>query len=226
MNAGEKFLDDVLSLVHELRELLRIKIDMEFGENEKLQHNAAHECYLCKKPFGRRGKMGKVRDHDHLTGKYRGAAHSICNLQLRINPITVKIPVVFHNLKGYDAHLILSSVKKEHEPIKVIANNSEKYVSFQIRDVVFIDSMQFMSSSLEKLASNLPKEKFNYVKRFLEYRTTRADDENLLSDENILQQNVEEWERIRIDTTTTSTDEENENIINEERHELEEEVRT
>ena len=50
--------------------------------------------------------MKIVLDHCHITGKYLDTAHSILNPQLAINPDTVKIPVILHNLKGYDSHLI------------------------------------------------------------------------------------------------------------------------
>ena len=101
--------------------------------------------------------MKKVLDHCHLTGKYRGAAHSICNLQLAINPDTVKIPVILHNLKGYDSHLILSAAKQRHGVITCIPNNMEQYITFTIGDVTFIDSCQFMQSSLDHLVKNLKK---------------------------------------------------------------------
>ena len=70
---------------------------------------AADKCYLCDKPFGAATdkKNCKVRDHDHITGKFRGAAHSRCNLQLRK---TIKIPVFFHNFRGYDSHLLVHSL--------------------------------------------------------------------------------------------------------------------
>ena len=96
-----------------------------------------------------------MRDHDHLTGEYRGAAHSSCNLQYRINPDKVKIPCIIHNLKGYDAHLILSAIKPHHGEVKCIPNNMEKYTSFTVGGVTFIDSCQFMQSSLDQLVSNL-----------------------------------------------------------------------
>ena len=52
----------------------------------------------------------RVRDHCHITGKYRGSAHQECNLQLRVNPEEVKIPVIFHNLRGYDSHFIMQEI--------------------------------------------------------------------------------------------------------------------
>ena len=106
-------------------------------------------------------KNHPVRDHCHITGKYRGSAHNCCNLQLRIDPEKLKIPVIFHNLKGYDSHFIIKKLEKNTN-ISVIANNFEKYISFKIDNLQFIDSFQFMSSSLDRLVSNLPKDKFIY----------------------------------------------------------------
>jgi hypothetical protein len=71
----------------------------------------------------------KVLDHCHITGKYRGAAHNSCNLNVKL---TGKIPVVFHNLRGYDSHFIMQEVNGLDESINVIANNMEKYMSFTI----------------------------------------------------------------------------------------------
>ena len=59
--------------------------------------------------------MWKVLDHDHLTGRYRGPAHSKCNQQLRIEPYRTPIPVFFHNLKNYDAHHLISAVGRTEE---------------------------------------------------------------------------------------------------------------
>ena len=107
-------------------------------------------------------KNHPVRDHCHITGKYRGSAHNCCNLQLRIDPEKLKIPVIFHNLKGYDSHFIIKKLEKNTN-ISVIANNFEKHISFKIENLQFIDSFQFMSSSLDRLVSNLPKDKFIYT---------------------------------------------------------------
>jgi len=71
--------------------------------------------------------MRKVRDHDHLTGEYRGAAHCICNLTYQ-NPKF--IPIVCHNLSGYDAHLFIKEFGNDNNDIKLIPNSEEKYTSF------------------------------------------------------------------------------------------------
>ena len=68
--------------------------------NDERNFARAFECYICHRPFN----QDKVRDHDHLTGKYRGAAHERCNLILRK---TYKVPVLFHNFRGYDSNLIV-----------------------------------------------------------------------------------------------------------------------
>ena len=73
-------------------------------EQEKILHENAKICLICEKSFSDDKNNIKVRDHCHYTGKYRGAAHSTCNLQYKI---TKSIPVVFHNGSNYDFHLII-----------------------------------------------------------------------------------------------------------------------
>ena len=70
----------------------------EEGERSKFNNS----CWVCDKLF----VVGdyKVRDHCHITRKYRGAAHWRCNINLKL---TKKIPVIYHNLRGYDSHLII-----------------------------------------------------------------------------------------------------------------------
>ena len=96
----------------------------------------------------------KVRDHDHVTGEYRGAAHRSCNLQKKRK---IVIPIFIHNVRDYDAHLIMRGINEyaEDKKINVIPNNMERYVSFSLGSLRFLDSFQFMPSSLSKLTSNL-----------------------------------------------------------------------
>lgn len=82
-----------------------------------------------------------MKDHCHLAGKYRGAAHSFYNINLRI---LVPILVVFHNLKGHDANLLfLSMACIEGKKMTCIPNNMENYISFSLGDVRFIDGLNF-----------------------------------------------------------------------------------
>ena len=91
---------------------------------------------------------------------------------MQISAEKIKIPVVFHNLKGYDSHFIINElgelIKKGEENIKinVIAQNAEKYMAFYIGKLSFIDSLQFMSKSLDKLAGNLEDRDFIYTKKY------------------------------------------------------------
>ena len=92
-----------------------------------------------------------VRDHDHLTGRYQGAAHNDCNFKLKMNPKTAPNPVFFHNLKGYDGHLLMQAMARVQGEIKCIPTNTEKYISFSLGNLRFVDSVNFLLSSLDKL---------------------------------------------------------------------------
>ncbi|CAH1767592.1 11897_t:CDS:1, partial [Entrophospora sp. SA101] len=104
-----------------------------------------------------RRKGIKVWDHCHITGKFRGAAHSDCNLQLQIKPWKMPIPVIIHNFRGYDSHIVCQSVAKSasaHQ-VRVIAETFERYKTMKVGQLKYMDSYQFMNSSLSSLADNL-----------------------------------------------------------------------
>ena len=69
----------------------------------------------------------KVRDHCQLTGKFRGKAHRSSNINFHL---TKKVPVIFHNLRGYDSHLIFCELDKFDVKIDVIPSGLEKYIAF------------------------------------------------------------------------------------------------
>ena len=142
--------------------------EMIFGAKEREEFDEATECWICHGELG----LDRVRDHCHLTGIYRGAAHNKCNLQYRRPKF---IPVMFHNLSGYDSHLFIKNLGVTEGNINCIPNNEEKYISFS-KDIVvgeytnkngkviavkqqlrFVDSFKFMPSSLDKLVENLDK---------------------------------------------------------------------
>ena len=138
---------------------------------EKIYHSEQKICYICKKEFDTSNKKHyKVRDHCHHTGKYRGAAHNICNLRYKIPK---EIPIVFHNGSIYDYHFIIKELVKEFEgSFECLGENTEKYITFSAPikkkienknieityKIKFIDSYRFMSSSLSKLVDNYQKD--------------------------------------------------------------------
>ena len=153
-----------------------------FGEKEKERYNEETRCWICREEFDDKDKnKEKVKDHCHYTGRYQGAAHNECNLKYRKPNFT---PMIFHNLSGYDSHLFIKNLGFSEGDIDCIPNNEEKYISFSKKIEVkrytkkvkneegepaekeikvyhtirFIDSFKFMSTSLEKLVDNLPKD--------------------------------------------------------------------
>ena len=189
---GEKavytFLEYMLDEVKYCKRIIKKEFNKPLNmtkENEE-EFQKADECHICNKKYT--ADDIRVRDHCHITGKFRGSAHQECNLQLRLNPDKIKIPVIFHNLRGYDSHFIMQeigAIVKDYEytnkkgqkcqmNINAIPNNMEKYMAFMLGNhLTFLDSFQFMSSSLEKLVGNLPKESLKYTSKM--FKGTKFD---------------------------------------------------
>ena len=109
-------------------------------EEEEHFFQQSNSCWIFKNLFD--NDEEKVRHHCHITGKFRGAAHWNFNINCNIQ-FTKKVPVIFHNLRGYDSHLIFNELDKFD------VNGLEKYMAFFLnKNLVLIDSMQFMNSSL------------------------------------------------------------------------------
>ena len=103
---------------------------MIFTGEDKKEYKKATKCWICKEDFDDDKDFcnnDKVRDQCHFTGKYRGAAHSSCNLRLKKTNFT---PVIFHNLANYDSRLFVKNLGKTEGNIKCIPNTDEKYISF------------------------------------------------------------------------------------------------
>ena len=150
----------------------------------KRDHKAAERCHNCLKEFND-PQDKNVRDHCHYTGLYRGVAHNNCNLKYWIPD---HIPIVFHNLSGYDGHLFIKELRKKfnRHDTGVIAEKQKKYISINIKINVkfaevskengkevcknihlrFIYSCRFMASSLDKLTSNLDDDQCKYFREF------------------------------------------------------------
>ena len=173
-NAVYKFMEQMLEEVKYCKDVIKKNFNkpLVMTEDDKMRFKLMDECYICGEKYVE--KDVRVRDHCHITGKFRGSAHRDCNLKLRIKPEDIKIPVIFHNLRGYDSHFIMQQIgeiaKKHGEEqdlnINAIPNNMKKYMAFMLgNNLTFINSFQFMGSSLDKLVNNLPKDDLKYTSK-------------------------------------------------------------
>ena len=135
---------------------------------EKIHYNEQEICYICKKESDKNDKKNyKVRDHCHYTGKYRSAAHNICNSRYKVPR---EVPVVFHNGSTYGYHFIIKELVKEFDGnFECLGENTEKYITFSVPlkkkienknieityKIKFIDSYRFISMPLSRLIDNL-----------------------------------------------------------------------
>lgn len=166
-----KIKQDLEIIYNELNKNRKMK---KLSYTEKLNFNNSTQCHICDGDFNDNDDDDgnyKVMDHCHLTGKFRGAAHSKCNLNYKIANF---VPIFCHNLSGYDAHFIIKELGFDTERIDLIAQNKEQYISFtkvfkineykKIR-LRFVDSFKFMAASLDKLSNNLNDSQFKEVRK-------------------------------------------------------------
>ena len=175
-----KFFEHVTNESKEICEIMSTNVPMKpLTDEEQTKYSRATVCENCKQQFSH--DNWKVHHHDHLTGTFLFPCCNNCNLQLKTtrthyNSDQFFLPIIFHNLKNYDAHFIIKSFERKYvekhgkdnkityEDIKVIPLNSEKFITFQIGNLRFLDSYQFLSTSLEELVSLLFKSgKENFV---------------------------------------------------------------
>ena len=147
--AVEHFLKNITSEIdHLMKHIKKTNIPIIMTKEDEISFQEATKCFICKEDL----KKDQVRDHCHLTGKYRGAAHSNCNLNFKY---TNQIPIFFHNLEGYDSHLIMQHLGQyKHLQLSCIPKNKKKYISFSLGSARFLDSLNFMNEGLSKLVDN------------------------------------------------------------------------
>ena len=158
-NAVHEFNKAILKVYKYCRKVINRHFNKNVIMTEEEEHlfQQSNSCWICKKLVD--NDEEKVRDHCHVTGKFIGAAHWDCNKNFQL---TKNVPVIFHKLRGYDSHLIFNELDKSDVKISVIPNGLEKYMAFFLnKNLVFIDSMQFMNSNLDKLVKNLSDELLN-----------------------------------------------------------------
>ena len=130
-NISEKFIKHLKMITHSIyRKYYLNPKPLKLTPEEEKDFKSAQLCHICEEELlvcKKTGEIFKVRDHCHLTGKYRGAAHNQCNLNCR-KPLI--LPVVFHSLQGYDSHLFIKQLAKVNGKLSCIPSTEEKYISF------------------------------------------------------------------------------------------------
>ena len=181
---GRLFVETLSEDFKPIYDILKTPKPMIMNNSDKTAYEKSEKCYACGIQFGserinektkKKEKIVKCRDHCHITGKYRGAACDKCNLRMKVPKF---VPVLFHNLEGYDSHLFVKSLGLKEGDISCIPKTDEKYISFSKKipmeiisledgktktlclEMRFLDSMKFMSKSLDSLVKTLGKDKF------------------------------------------------------------------
>ena len=157
-NAVYKFIKAILEEYDYCKKMIKEHFhkNLTMSAEKEQRFQLTNSCWICDKLFD----VGddKVRDHCHITGRYRGEAHWSFNINLKLSK---SIPVIFHNLRGYDSHLIIKEINKFDVKVSVIPHGLAKYMAVTInKNVVIIDSMQFLNSSLDSLVKNLSDNDF------------------------------------------------------------------
>ena len=160
---GEKYINEFIKLIFRQKVWISQLIYQYFNkelimtnEDEDICHNW-HICWICKEELN----TDKIRDYSTATGKFRGASHSKCH---KTSGIPKKLPITFHNLQGYDGHLIFKELNNFNVDIEVIPKSIDKYKSIIVnRSITFIDSLQFCNNTLDALTSNLKDEDFRHL---------------------------------------------------------------
>ena len=181
---GKLFVETLSEDLKPIYEILKTPKPMIMSNSDKTAYEKSEKCYACEIQFEserinkktkKKEKIVKCRDHCHVTGKYRGAACDKCNLRMRVPKF---VPVLFHNLEGYDSHLFVKSLGLEEGDIKCIPKTDEKYISFSKNipmetflsddgkekticlEIRFLDSLKFTLKSLDALVKTLGKDDF------------------------------------------------------------------
>ena len=175
VSVGGIFVRNLEADIKKIYKKFKCKKEIIPTQEEEREFEEATVCHICEKLLYDKKGWDKVRDHCHLTGRYRGAAHNHCNLAFKLPKF---YPVLFHNLSGYDTHMFIKDLAESPGEIKCIAKTEENYISFTKtivvdsfvkwkeeisnykeirvrREIRFLDSFKFMASRLEKLVNNL-----------------------------------------------------------------------
>ena len=108
-NVVYKFIKTILEEYDYCKKMMKehFNKNLIMSAEEEKRFQLTHSCWICYKLFD--SGDDKVRDHCHITGKYKGAPRCSCKVNLQLSK---NVPVIFHNLRGYDSHLIIKGITK------------------------------------------------------------------------------------------------------------------
>ena len=167
MFAGDQCVEQFIYRMIELQKIFEAIpiVPIIMTHEAELNFLSATHCHICRKMLTPKNqKNSTVRDHDHFSGVYRGAAHNTCNLKLRN---TSDLNIFFHNGRGYDFHLLVEKLGMIPDiSLDCIAENKEKFKCITINSKIKIkDSFQFLGCSLDALSKNLNDDQCVYTKQ-------------------------------------------------------------
>ena len=153
-NNVDWFVDEVINLENKMAFYFKNpKKDIIMTEENEEDYRINNICRFCEKNI----ESDKVRDHCHLTGKFRGPAHNTCNINVTQKQSNF-IPFIFHNFSNYDCHMFFKKLvdkKKDKVDFEIIPKTNEKYISVTYGCIRFIDIYRFLSSGLDSVVKTL-----------------------------------------------------------------------
>ena len=184
-NNVEWFVDEVIKLENKMAFYFKnTKKDIVMKEEDEEDYRVGSICRFCEKFI----ESDKVRDHCHLTGKYRGLAHSKCNINVTQKQSSF-VPFIFHNFSNYDCHMFFKKLvdkKKDKVDFDIIPKTNEEYISVTYGCIRFIDSYRFLSSGLDSLVKSIVD---NSKKKLKDLKEEVVDNDEIL---NIVNKIVED----------------------------------
>ena len=195
------FVDEVIKLENKMAfSFKNTKKDIIMTEEDEEDYKNDNICRFCEKEI----LYNKVRDHCHLTGYYRGPAHSECNINVTQKQSSF-IPFIFPNFSNYDCHMFFKKLvdkKKDRVDFDIIPKTNEEYISVTYGCIRFIDSYRFQSSSLDSLVKTLVD---NSNKKLKDLKEQIFVDVEILSIVNKIEENYPEEIEILEDDRTIKT---------------------
>ena len=153
-NIVDWFVDEVIKLENKMAFYFKnTKKDIIMTQEDEEDYRNNNICQFCEKNI----ECDKVRDHCHLTGKYRVPSHSTCNINVTQKKSNF-IPFIFHNFSKYDCHMFFKKLvdkKKDKVEFEIIPKTNEEYISVTYGCIRFIDSYRFLSSGLDSLSKTV-----------------------------------------------------------------------